>query len=53
MLCSNSDMSKMFHNLVGATKEAKTQKMMRKHKLRLQGDRIMIMDTSTMTSEQQ
>lgn len=51
---SNSEMSKMFEDLVSTAKEEKIQKMMmRERKLRLYEDRIMMMDTSALTPQQQ
>jgi len=50
---TNADMNEIFKEFMITTKQEKTQKiMMREAKLRREEERIMMVDTSTMTPEQ-
>ena len=50
---TNADMNEIFKEFMITTKQEKTQKiMMREAKLRREEERLMIVDTSTMTPEQ-
>jgi len=50
---TNTDMNEMFKEFIITAKQGKAQKMMmRKAKLRREEERIMMIDTSTMTAEQ-